>query len=136
MVLKIGELAKNNYQAAPPSQEQDAKKSNQGHRGGSVKRLTSAQAMISRSTNSSPESEPRVGLCAHGLEPEACFRFCLPLSLCLLCSVSLSLSLSLQKKKKKIITNSAAYPSEVVQEEHRLVLCPGISGGFWRPEVS
>ena len=40
--------------------------------------------------------EPRVGLCADSLEPDACFRFCLPLSLCpsLACVLSLSLSLS------------------------------------------
>ena len=40
------------------------------------------------------EFEPRVGLCADGSEPGACFRFCLPLSLPLPCSGSVSLSLS------------------------------------------
>ena len=45
----------------------------------SVKWPTSAQVMISRSVSWSP----RVGLCADNSEPEACFRFCVSLSLTL-----------------------------------------------------
>ena len=37
------------------------------------------------------EFEPRIGLCADGSEPGACFGFCVCLSLCPLHSVSLSL---------------------------------------------
>ena len=52
----------------------------------SVKRLTSAQVMISRVC----ELEPLTGLCADSSEPGACFELCLPLSLALPCSHSLS----------------------------------------------
>ena len=48
--------------------------------------------------------EPRVGLCADGSEPGACFGFCAFLSLSLCpsptCALSLSLSLSLSLKNK------------------------------------
>ena len=50
--------------------------------------------------------EPRVGLCADGLEPGACFGFYVSLSFCLspwswMCTLSLSLSLSKINKLKK-----------------------------------
>ena len=45
------------------------------------------------------EFEPRVGLCADSLEPGACFRFCVSLSLCI--SPTRTLSLSLKKKNKQ-----------------------------------
>ena len=44
------------------------------------------------------EFKPHVGLCADSSEPEACFRFCLPLSLPLPCSCYVSVSLSLRYK--------------------------------------
>ena len=52
--------------------------------GGSVKRPTSVQVMISRSMSSSPvcEFEPHMRLCADSLEPGGCFGFCVSLSLC------------------------------------------------------
>ena len=55
----------------------------------SVKRPTWAQVMTSRSGSSSPAS---------GLEPGACFGFCVSLPLCPSPTRSLSLSLSLSQK--------------------------------------
>ena len=54
-----------------------------------VKHQTSVQVMISRVRG----FEPRVGLCADGSEPRACFGFCVSLSLCpsLIRTVSLPL---------------------------------------------
>nr|XP_060511482.1 uncharacterized protein LOC132692753 [Panthera onca] len=46
------------------------------------------------------EFEPRVGLCADSSESEACFRFCVSLSLCSPPAHTLSLSLSLSKINK------------------------------------
>ena len=54
----------------------------------SVERLTLAQVMISQLC----EFESHIGLCADGLEPGACFRFCVSLSLCLSPTCILSLS--------------------------------------------
>ena len=52
-----------------------------------VKRPTSAQVMISRLM-----IKPHVRLCADSSEPEACFRFCVSLSLCPSLAHVLSLS--------------------------------------------
>ena len=46
------------------------------------------------------EFEPHIRLCADSPEPEACFRFCVSLSLCSLPARSLSLSLSLSISQK------------------------------------
>ena len=53
-----------------------------------VKRLTSAQVMISQCVGLSP----RVGLCADGSEPGACFGFCVSFCLCPFPIHTLSLS--------------------------------------------
>ena len=65
-----------------------------GHLGGSVKRLTSAQVMISWFC----ELEPHFGLCADSSEPGACLRFCVSLSLSAPLLLMLYLSLSLKNK--------------------------------------
>ena len=66
----------------------------------SVKRLTSAQVMISQFVGPSPTSGSV--LTAQSLEPALDSGFCVPLSLSLSCShrVSLSLSLSLSLSQK------------------------------------
>ena len=56
------------------------------------------------------EFEPCVGLFADGLEPGACFGFCVSFSLCPSLTCALSLCLSKKNKcKKKKIKNSKTY---------------------------
>ena len=71
--------------------------------------------------------EPRVGLCADGSEPDACFEVRVFLSLCssAICSLSLSLSLKNKQTLKKVFI---AYT--FLGKRRRALLSPGISP--WR----
>ena len=74
----------------------------------SVERLTSAQVMISQLVSSSPASGSV--LTAQSLEPGACFRFCVSLSLS---APPHSLSLSLSK----IINVEKCYLKKVIKKK-------------------